>query len=111
MASFRFRNLRAAMQQAAQMIQQKWQDIAQRCLTSPGVHHGYLRVFQSPYSIVLQETATGFSATITNTDPAASYIESGSPAIHLPSHIDWASSPHTRRGKDGRYYLIIPFRH
>lgn len=47
---------------------------------------------------------------IMNTAPYARILEDGHQGYHLPERINW-SGPNVRTSKDGRRYLIIPFRH
>jgi hypothetical protein len=110
MATTRFPHLVAAMQQAAALIQERWQAAAAQMLTTPGEREAYASGFATETPPVVA-TPTGLSITVTNTAPMARRIEDGTPAFHLPSRIDWGAAKGVRRSKSGRLFLIIPFRH
>jgi hypothetical protein len=109
MASPTFPRLWQALRDAAALVQARWQAAAQRLLTFPGAPPSSGQ--GSPVPPTISESATGLQATVTTTVPEAAELERGVGAYHLPSRINWATSPKARRNTRGRYYLVIPFRH
>ena len=110
MARMRFGRLVQAMQQAAQVVQQHWQNMVQRLLPTARERDAYGRGF-APAAPPVVETSSGLTTQVVNGAPAAPIIEQGTRAYHLPSRIDWGRTPAARRSNNGRFYLIIPFRH
>jgi hypothetical protein len=110
MAGGRFPRLFQAMQQAAHLVQRRWQSIANRLLTTSREREAYAQGFPvQPPPVV--ETEAGLQTTVVNTSRLARALEYGQAAYHLPSRINWGLIRTARRSKSGRYYLLIPFRH
>lgn len=105
--------IRAATMEAAQAAKQLWiLRATQKNISDSG---DYVRGIQEEGNVQVTHTkSSGLSlelhVTITNTSPHASIVEDGHGAFHLPSRINWGSSPRVKRGKNGPY-LHIPFRH
>ena len=107
MAESRFPHLLQAMHDAARLVHEHWQAVAARTLRTPGERDAYVSGLQSPESVAVVEDGSTLRATITNVSSVARRIETGHPAYHLPSRINWAEV----RSKSGKSFLIIPFRH
>lgn len=107
MADTRFPHLYMAMQQAALLVQQRWQETAEQMLTTPGERESYSAGLTTGPVV---ETGESLHTTVSNTAPQARRIEEGWAAYHLPDRINWGEVG-TRSEKTGRYYLIVPFRH
>lgn len=110
------RLLSASAKMGGELIRQAWEARA----VALNVRHtgSYLRGIRSEARITIEEEReTGpdtyeVVVAVTNTSQHASIVEEGHAAFHLPAKIDWSSADgKIKRSKDGRLYLVIPFRH
>lgn len=109
MAEARFSQLEQAMVQAASLVEQHWQAVARRLLTSAHEREAYVGAIAVDDPPVVSIPG-GLRSTVRNTFHAARALEYGHRAFHLPSRINWGRSK-ARRTRAGRSYLIIAFRH
>jgi hypothetical protein len=98
-----------ALGEAASLVQAHWIDLATQTL-DPGEQVPYIQGLQRPASVRLYRDASSMHAEVSNVAPMARWVETGHGAFHLPSRIDWGSA-RAHRSKQGRLYLLIPFRH
>jgi hypothetical protein len=109
MASADFPRTWQALAEAAALVQDHWIDLATQTLEA-GEQGPYVRGLQQPTSVRLSQSGDRMQATVRNVAPMARGVETGHAAFHLPSRIDWGTA-HARTNRQGRRYLIIPFRH
>ena len=102
-------HLRAAVRQAAEVLQSAWQAMVQGTGGSPAYRARTLAVLSATEQIEHPFHGDPFQASIPAPSPMAQGLESGSPAYHLPSRVRWGLV--RRRNKHGRPYLLIPFQH
>jgi hypothetical protein len=98
-----------ALADAVALVQAHWIDLATQTL-DPGEQGPYVRGLTRPTSVRLSQDGWRLQGQIRNVAPMARWVETGHGAYHLPSRIDWGTA-HARRNRQGRLYLIIPFRH
>lgn len=98
-----------ALAEAAALVQSHWTQLATQTL-DPGEQGPYVRGLQQPTSVHLSQDGDHMRAVVRNVAPMARWVETGHGAYHLPSRINWGTA-HARRNRQGRAYLIIPFRH
>ena len=97
--------IRAALEgPIADIILAEWQHRAAEHVGT-GLHSSH-----ASFARVYPYQGNPLAVAIMNTAPYARILEEGHAGFHLPSHIDW-HGPNVRTSKDGRRYLIVPFRH
>lgn len=99
-----------ALHQAAVLVLEAWHTAVTSSALSPGQQQVYLRGF-TDQSIQVPGREGPLSATISNTSRGARSLENDRPAYHLPERVHWGQTPGSRRSKQGRWYLRIPFTH
>jgi hypothetical protein len=110
MAAPQFSHLWQALDQLAVLVQQHWQEVAARELPTAGERDAYIQGLQGGGGVSIRLEGNSLTLTVRNDTPQARRIEEGHAAYHLPDRIDWGAVS-ARRAKDGRLYLVIPFRH
>lgn len=94
--------LNQAVRAVAQQTQQNWQEAVLRAKLWSGE--------KDPYAASISWQMTGaYSAEVSTDYKHAEEIETGRPARDLKKMLD--TSQKVRRTKDGRRFLVIPFRH
>jgi hypothetical protein len=111
MAEIAFPYTEAAVQAAAQLVQWAWSALAASSSLSAREQALYVQGLSRPDSLVYPDGGDPLAARVVLRTAAATRLEVGFAAYHLPSRIDWASARGARRSKDGRWYLVIPFTH
>lgn len=94
--------LNQAVRAVAQQTQINWMESVQRAKLWSGEKQPYIE------SITMRMTGP-FSAVVSSDYKHAQEIETGRPPRDLKKMLD--TSPKARRTKDGRRFLVIPFRH
>jgi hypothetical protein len=98
-----------ALADATALVQAHWIDLATQTLDA-GELGPYVRGLQHATSVQLHNDGSSLSGDVRNVAPMARWVETGHGAFHLPSRIDWGTA-RAHRSKQGRLYLVIPFRH
>ena len=105
----------SAVLQVAQAIQATWVGVAQRLkIRASGA---YIAGITGDGSVRIIQNATSEGGVISAvvdvvaTAPHSKIVEDGHVAFHLPSKINWATSPRVKYSKKGVPYLNIPFSH
>ena len=97
-----------AIQRLAQLAHRRWLEYAsgKRALPSGRQMHSVTCSYMSSIKI---EEAGELKYVIYSDDPKASFIEEGFPSFDMKKML--ATSDKVRKTKDGRKYLLVPFRH
>lgn len=101
-----------ALREAAVYVQTAWIQAADETVAlSPRQRALYVAGLTQSNSLLHPFQGDPLHARVQNLARLAPSLETGTPAVHLPSAIRWATSKAARRSKSGRWYLIIPFTH
>jgi hypothetical protein len=100
-----------AVRHAADVVREAWIGAASASGLSAREAAVYQAGLDTEQSVVHPDGGDWLAARVVNVAKAASRLEQGHAAYHLPERINWAASRKAKRSTRGTWYLRIPLQH